>query len=115
MNSVQAEKAYSEALSREFGMEPLCRIDTKRIYGAIELRNAVGFGEFRPGAAEKYVDQSFYKEALATLDFEPPQFGPALDVGVMETVNGCLQLSGEESKDAAEISWNLHSFDHSIR
>ena len=75
MNSVQAEKAYSEALSREFGLEPLCRIDTKRIYGAIELRNAVGFGELRRDAAEKYVDKSFYEEALATCDFESQQFG----------------------------------------
>ena len=63
----QAQALYEEALSAQFGLTPHSRIDKEGIRAAIELRESVGLMRSPVPNAEKYVDERFYKIALATL------------------------------------------------
>lgn len=64
----QAEALYEEALSAHFGLIARSRIDMKGIRAAIELRKTAGFIESPAPKPKKYVDERFYKKALATLE-----------------------------------------------
>jgi ABC-type nitrate/sulfonate/bicarbonate transport system substrate-binding protein len=63
-----AEAMYTESLSPRFGFTPRSQIDMEGIRSVIQLRETAGL--MKPGAtkAEKYVDERFYKKALASMD-----------------------------------------------
>src|SRR5258706_85804 len=63
----RAEAMYEAALSPTMGFTPRSRIDMEGIRTVIELRETAGL--MKPGEtkAEKYVDERFYKKAVATL------------------------------------------------
>ena len=66
-NQARAEAMYATALSPTMGFTPRSRIDMEGIRTVIELREIAGLmkpGEFK---AEKYIDDRFYRKALATL------------------------------------------------
>jgi ABC-type nitrate/sulfonate/bicarbonate transport system substrate-binding protein len=70
MSKIDANRAqplYEEALSAQFGLLPHSRIDIEGIRAAIELRGSAGLMKSPVPKAEKYVDERFYKIALATL------------------------------------------------
>ncbi|HEX9453266.1 MAG TPA: ABC transporter substrate-binding protein [Candidatus Binatia bacterium] len=66
-NRARAEAMYEAALSPTMGFTPRSRIDMEGIRTVIELRETAGL--MKPGEtkAEKYVDERFYKKAVATL------------------------------------------------
>lgn len=66
-NRARAEAMYAQALSQTMGLTPRSRIDFAGIRTVLELREVAGL--MRPPALkpEKYVDERFYKKALATL------------------------------------------------
>jgi ABC-type nitrate/sulfonate/bicarbonate transport system substrate-binding protein len=66
-NRARAEAMYAMALSPTMGFTPRSHIDMEGIRTVIELRETAGL--MKPGEtkAEKYVDERFYKKALATL------------------------------------------------
>jgi ABC-type nitrate/sulfonate/bicarbonate transport system substrate-binding protein len=66
-NRARAEAMYAMALSPTMGFTPRSRIDMEGIRTVIELRETAGL--MKPGEtrAEKYVDERFYRKALATL------------------------------------------------
>lgn len=66
-NRARAEAMYAQALSQTMGLTPRSRIDFAGIRTVLELREVAGL--MRPPAPkpEKYVDERFYKKALATL------------------------------------------------
>jgi len=66
-NRARAEAMYAMALSPTMGFTPRSRLDMDGIRTVIELRETAGL--MKPGEtrAEKYVDERFYKKALATL------------------------------------------------
>ncbi|HEX2230069.1 MAG TPA: ABC transporter substrate-binding protein [Candidatus Binatia bacterium] len=66
-NKGRAEAMYAQTMSPTLGITPRSRIDFEGIRQVLELRESAGLmkpGEFKP---EKYIDERFYKKALATL------------------------------------------------
>jgi hypothetical protein len=66
-NRVRAEQDYEESISRQFGFTPRSRIDTEGIRTIIQLRETAGLMKPPLPKPGKYVDDRFYKKALATL------------------------------------------------
>jgi ABC-type nitrate/sulfonate/bicarbonate transport system substrate-binding protein len=64
----RAEESYEETLSPRFGLTPRSRIDTEGIRTVLELRETAGLMKSPVPKPEKYIDERFYKKALATLD-----------------------------------------------
>ena len=67
-NKARAEAIYAESVSPRFGFTPRSRIDMDGIRSVIELRETAGLMKPPLPKPEKYVDERFYKRALATLD-----------------------------------------------
>ena len=67
-NRSRAEEAYEESISPRFGFTPRSRIDIEGIRTIIELRETAGLMKPPVPKPEKYIDERFYKKALATLD-----------------------------------------------
>jgi len=65
---VRAEEMYEESVSSRFGFTPRSRIDWEGIRAVLELRETAGLMKPPLPNPEKYVDERFYKKALATLD-----------------------------------------------
>jgi ABC-type nitrate/sulfonate/bicarbonate transport system substrate-binding protein len=63
----EAEEAYEETLSPRFGLTPRGRIDIEGIRTILELRAAAGLMKPPVPKPGKYVDERFYKKAIATL------------------------------------------------
>lgn len=66
-NKVRAESLYNLTLSPTMGLTPRSRIDMEGIRTIIELREVAGLMKAPVPKPEKYVDERFYKKALATL------------------------------------------------
>jgi ABC-type nitrate/sulfonate/bicarbonate transport system substrate-binding protein len=66
-NRSRAEEAYAESISSRFGFTPRSRIDMEGIRTIIQLRETAGLMKPPVPKPEKYVDERFYKKALATL------------------------------------------------
>jgi ABC-type nitrate/sulfonate/bicarbonate transport system substrate-binding protein len=64
----RAEEAYEETISPRFGITPRSRIDVEGIRTVIELRRTVGLMKPPVPKPEKYTDERFYNQALATLN-----------------------------------------------
>ena len=67
-SKARAEAMYEESMSPRFGFTPRSQIDMEGIRSVLQLREVAGL--MKPGAtrAEKYVDDRFYKKALASMD-----------------------------------------------
>jgi ABC-type nitrate/sulfonate/bicarbonate transport system substrate-binding protein len=66
-NKARAEAMYEQTLSPTMGITPRSSIDHEGIRQVLQLRETAGLmkpGEFK---AEKYVDERFYNQALATI------------------------------------------------
>ena len=59
---------YEESTSARFGFTPRSQIDMDGIRSVIQLRETAGLMKPPVPKAEKYVDERFYKKALATID-----------------------------------------------
>ncbi len=66
-NRARAEEAYEESVSPRFGLMPRARIDIEGIRSVLDLREAAGLMKPPVPKPEKYVDERFYRKALATL------------------------------------------------
>lgn len=66
-NKARAESLYNTTLSPTMGLTPRSRIDMEGIRTIIELREVAGLMKAPVPKPEKYVDERFYKKALATL------------------------------------------------
>ena len=66
-NKARAESLYNITLSPTMGLTPRSRIDMEGIRTIIELREVAGLMKAPVPKPEKYVDERFYKNALATL------------------------------------------------
>ena len=66
-NKARAESLYDITLSPTMGLTPRSRIDMEGIRTIIELREVAGLMKAPVPKPEKYVDERFYKKALATL------------------------------------------------
>ena len=66
-NKARAESLYNITLSPTMGLTPRSRIDMEGIRTIIELREVAGLMKAPVPTPEKYVDERFYKKALATL------------------------------------------------
>ena len=66
-NKARAESLYNITLSPTMGLTPRSRIDMEGIRTIIELREVAGLMKAPVPKPEKYVDERFYKKALATL------------------------------------------------
>lgn len=66
-NKARAESMYNLTLSPTMGLTPRSRIDMEGIRTVIELREVAGLMKAPVPKPEKYVDEKFYKKALATL------------------------------------------------
>ena len=66
-NKARAESLYNLTLSPTMGLTPRSRIDMEGIRTIIELREVAGLMKAPVPKPEKYVDERFYKKALATL------------------------------------------------
>ena len=66
-NKARAEAMYRQALSPTLGLTPRSRIDTEGIRTVLELREIAGLMKPPVPKPEKYIDDRFYKKALATL------------------------------------------------
>jgi ABC-type nitrate/sulfonate/bicarbonate transport system substrate-binding protein len=66
-NKARAESLYNITLSPTMGLTPRSRIDMEGIRTIIELREVAGLMKASVPQPEKYVDERFYKKALATL------------------------------------------------
>jgi len=64
----QAAEMYDESVSPEFGFTPRSRIDMEGIRTVLQLREAAGLMKRPIPKPEKFVDERFYKKALASLD-----------------------------------------------
>jgi ABC-type nitrate/sulfonate/bicarbonate transport system substrate-binding protein len=62
-----ADEAYEETISSRFGLTPRGRIDIEGIRAVLELREAAGLMKPPIPKPEKYVDDRFYRKALASL------------------------------------------------
>ena len=67
-SKARAEKKYEENISPRFGFTPRSRIDMEGIRMVLQLREAAGVIKPPVPKPEKYVDERFYKKALATLE-----------------------------------------------
>ena len=67
-NQARAEAMYRQALSPTMGLTPRSRIDREGIRTVLQLREAAGLMKPPVPTPEKYIDDRFYKKALATLD-----------------------------------------------
>jgi ABC-type nitrate/sulfonate/bicarbonate transport system substrate-binding protein len=67
-NKARAEAMYEESTSARFGFTPRSQIDMEGIRSVIQLREIAGLMKPPVPKAEKYVDERFYKKALATID-----------------------------------------------
>jgi ABC-type nitrate/sulfonate/bicarbonate transport system substrate-binding protein len=66
-SQARAEEMYEESVSPRFGFTPRGRIDMEGIRTVLQLRETAGLMKPPVPKAEKYVDERFYKKALATL------------------------------------------------
>ena len=66
-NKARAEAMYRQTLSPTMGLTLRSRIDMEGIRTVIELREVAGLMKPPVPKPEKYVDERFYKKALATL------------------------------------------------
>ncbi|MGH7809303.1 MAG: ABC transporter substrate-binding protein [Candidatus Binatia bacterium] len=66
-NKARAEAIYAQTLSPTMGLTPRSRIDMEGIRTVLELRQIAGLMKPPVPKPEKYVDERFYKKALATL------------------------------------------------
>jgi ABC-type nitrate/sulfonate/bicarbonate transport system substrate-binding protein len=66
-SQARAEKKYEEDISPRFGFTPRSRIDMEGIRTVLHLRETAGLMKPPLPKPEKYVDEHFYKKALATL------------------------------------------------
>ncbi|NIO07331.1 MAG: ABC transporter substrate-binding protein [Deltaproteobacteria bacterium] len=64
---IKAEESYEESISPRFGFMPRSRIDMEGIRTVLQLRETAGLMKPPVPKAEKYVDEKFYKKALASL------------------------------------------------
>jgi ABC-type nitrate/sulfonate/bicarbonate transport system substrate-binding protein len=64
----RAEEDYQEIVSPRFGFTPRSRVDMEGIRTVLQLRETVGLMKPPLPKPEKYVDERFYKKALATLN-----------------------------------------------
>jgi ABC-type nitrate/sulfonate/bicarbonate transport system substrate-binding protein len=67
-NRVRAEEMYEESISPKFGLTPRSQIDMEGIRTVLQLRETAGLMKPPVPKPDKYVDDRFYKKALATLD-----------------------------------------------
>jgi ABC-type nitrate/sulfonate/bicarbonate transport system substrate-binding protein len=67
-NKARAEAMYAESLSTRFGFTPRSQIDIAGIESVLELREAAGLMTAPLPKPEKYVEERFYKKALASLN-----------------------------------------------
>ncbi len=67
-SKARAEMMYEEDISPRFGFTPHSRIDMEGIRMVLQLRETAGLMKPPVPKPEKYVDERFYKKALATLD-----------------------------------------------
>ena len=67
-NKARAEAMYLESISPRFGFTPRSQIDIAGIQSVLELREAAGLMKAPLPKPEKYVEERFYKNAVATLD-----------------------------------------------
>jgi NitT/TauT family transport system substrate-binding protein len=66
-NQARAEAMYAATLSPTMGLTPRSRLDMEGIRTVIELREITGLMKAPVPKPEKYVDERFYKKAIATL------------------------------------------------
>ena len=66
-NKARAEAMYASTLSPTMGLTARSRLDLEGIRTVIELREIAGLMKPPVPKPEKYVDERFYKKALATL------------------------------------------------
>jgi ABC-type nitrate/sulfonate/bicarbonate transport system substrate-binding protein len=67
-NKARAEAMYEESTSPRFGFTPRSQIDTNGIQSVLQLRETAGLMKPPLPKPEKYVDERFYKKAVASLD-----------------------------------------------
>src|ERR671912_2662233 len=67
-NKARAEAMYEESISPRFGFSTRSQIDIDGIQSVLELREIAGLMKPPLPKPEKYVDERFYKEALAGLN-----------------------------------------------
>jgi ABC-type nitrate/sulfonate/bicarbonate transport system substrate-binding protein len=66
-NPARAAAMYRQAISPTMGLTPRSRIDVEGIRSVIELRAIAGLMQPPVPKPEKYIEERFYKKALATL------------------------------------------------
>jgi ABC-type nitrate/sulfonate/bicarbonate transport system substrate-binding protein len=66
-NKTRAEAMYAQTISPTMGLTPRSRIDLEGIRTVLELREVAGLMKPPVPKPEKYVDERFYKKALATI------------------------------------------------
>ncbi len=66
-NKARAEAMYAQTINPTMGLTPRSRLDLEGIRTVIELREIAGLMKPPVPKPEKYVDERFYKKALATL------------------------------------------------
>ena len=66
-NKSRAEAMYAQTINPTMGLTPRSRLDLEGIRTVIELREIAGLMKPPVPKPEKYVDERFYKKALATL------------------------------------------------
>ena len=66
-NKPRAEAMYAQTVSPTMGLTPRSRIDMEGIRSVIELREIAGLMKPPVPKADKYVDERFYKKALASM------------------------------------------------
>jgi ABC-type nitrate/sulfonate/bicarbonate transport system substrate-binding protein len=67
-SKARAEAMYEESMSSRFGFTPRSQIDMDGIRSVLQLREVAGLMKPPVPKPEKYVDDRFYKKALASLD-----------------------------------------------
>jgi ABC-type nitrate/sulfonate/bicarbonate transport system substrate-binding protein len=67
-SKARAAAMYEESMSPRFGFTPRSQIDMEGIRSVLQLRETAGLMKPPVPKAEKYVDDRFYKKALASLD-----------------------------------------------
>jgi ABC-type nitrate/sulfonate/bicarbonate transport system substrate-binding protein len=67
-NKPRAEAMYEESISPRFGFSPRSQIDMDGIQSVLQLRESAGLMKPPLPKPEKYIEERFYKKALANLD-----------------------------------------------
>jgi ABC-type nitrate/sulfonate/bicarbonate transport system substrate-binding protein len=67
-NKARAVAMYEESMSPRFGFTPRSQIDMEGIRSVLQLRETAGLMKPPVPKPEKYVDDRFYKKALASID-----------------------------------------------